>query len=102
MLLDKNELKPSTFSETSIHPKSPLEVFDNFIYAIEFEAGKYYLSRFDATLKRMTKSDQEVLPDSTITIYGKKVYINARVEGGLVEIRIFNKDDLKFIKKTQT
>ncbi len=102
VLLDKNELKPSTFSETNIHPKSPLEVFDNFIYAIEFEAGKYYLSRFDATLKRMTKSDQEVLPDSTITIYGKKVYINARVEGGLVEIRIFNKDDLKFIKKTQT
>jgi hypothetical protein len=102
VLLDKNELKPSTFSETGIHPKSPLEVFDNFIYAIEFESGKYYISRFDATLKRMTRSDQEVLPDSTITIYGKKVYVNARVEGGFVEIRIFNKDDLKFIKKTQT
>jgi hypothetical protein len=102
VLLDKNELKPSTFSEVNINPKSPLEVFDNFIYAIESEGGKYYLSRFDATLKRMTRSDQEVLPDSTITIYGKKVYINARVEGGFVEIRIFNKDDLKFIKKTQT
>ncbi len=102
VLLDKNELKPSTFSEVTIHPKSPLEVFDNFIYAIEFENGKYFLSRFDSTLKRMTKSDQEILPDSTITIFGKKVYVNARVEGGLVEIRIFNKDDLKFLKKTQT
>jgi hypothetical protein len=102
VLLDKNELKPSTFSDVTIHPKSPLEVLDNFIYAIEFENGKYFLSRFDSTLKRMTKSDQEILPDSTITIFGKKVYVNARVEGGLVEIRIFNKDDLKFLKKTQT
>jgi hypothetical protein len=41
-------------------------------------------------------------PDSTITVFGKKIYINARVEGGFVEIRVFNKDDLKFIKKTQT
>ena len=102
VLLDKKELKPSMFSDSGIHSKSPLEVFDNFIYAIEFENGKYYLSRFDGNLKRMTRSDQEILPDSTITIFGKKVYINARVEGGFVEIRVFNKDDLKFIKKTQT
>ncbi|NBU99099.1 MAG: hypothetical protein EBS19_12970, partial [Spirochaetia bacterium] len=92
----------SMFSDSGIYPKSPLEVFDNFIYAIEFENGKYYLSRFDANLKRMTRSDQEILPDSTITVFGKKIYINARVEGGFVEIRVFNKDDLKFIKKTQT
>lgn len=102
VLLDKKELKPSIFSDSGIHSKSPLEVFDNLIYAIEFENGKYYLSRFDSNLKRMTRSDQEVLPDSTITIFGKKVYVNARVEGGFVEIRVFNKDDLKFIKKTQT
>jgi predicted nucleic acid-binding Zn-ribbon protein len=102
VLLDKKELKPSMFSDSGIHSKSPLEVFDNLIYAIEFENGKYYLSRFDANLKRMTRSDQEILPDSTITVFGKKIYINARVEGGFVEIRVFNKDDLKFIKKTQT
>jgi len=102
VLLDKKELKTSMFSDSGIYPKSPLEVFDNFIYAIEFENGKYYLSRFDANLKRMTRSDQEILPDSTITVFGKKIYINARVEGGFVEIRVFNKDDLKFIKKTQT
>jgi len=64
------------------------------------ENTKYYLSRFDADLKRTTRSDMDILPESTITVFGKKIYVSARVEGGLVEIRVFNKDDLKFIKKT--
>lgn len=102
VLLDKKELKPSRFSDAGINPKSPLEVFDNQIYAIEMDGGKYYLSRFDQDLKRITKSDTEILPDSTITVFGKKIYITSRVEAGIMEIRVFNKDDLKFIKKTQT
>lgn len=102
VLLDKKELKPARFSDAGVNPKSPLEVFDNQIYAIEMDGGKYFLSRFDQDLKRITKSDTEILPDSTITVFGKKIYVAARVEAGIVEIRVFNKDDLKFIKKTQT
>jgi hypothetical protein len=72
------------------------------IVATQNPANNEYIGRTESSPALRHRSLRVVLPEYTITIYGKKVYINARVEGGFVEIRIFNKDDLKFIKKTQT
>jgi hypothetical protein len=40
--------------------------------------------------------------DLYLTFYGKKIYVTGKAENGnAVDIRIFNKDDLKFITKIQ-
>ncbi|MCB1141964.1 MAG: hypothetical protein KDK54_06975 [Leptospiraceae bacterium] len=100
ILLSKKNLKPSGNSEVNVYTKSFLEINENFLYAIENDNGKYYLSRFDKNLKRILRTDQDVQANSVITIYGNKIYTNGTNEAGKVEIKVFNKEDLKFLKKT--
>jgi hypothetical protein len=101
ILLGKKDLKPSGYSEVNVYQRSFMEISENNLYAIESDNGKYYLSRFDMNLKRILRTDVDVSADSVITIYGSKIYTNGRNEAGKVEIKVFNKADLKFLKKTQ-
>lgn len=102
VLLSRSDLKPIAFSDTDVYQKTILDVQQNFLYAVEVENGKHYLAKYDKTLKRILRTDQEIFPDANITFFGKKVYISGKNEGGKVEFKIFNKEDLKFLKKVQT
>jgi len=101
VLLSRIDLKPIGVSDVDVYQKTVLEINDNFLYAVEVENGKHYLAKFDKNLKRLNRTDQEIIPDGTITFYGKKIYISGKNESGKVEFKIFNRDDLKFIKKAQ-
>ncbi len=79
-----------------------MEIRGDYLYAIENLDGKFYLTRFDKNLKSLTRSKEEINPDSNISFYGTKIYVSGKNENGQVEFKIFNKEDLSFVKKTQS
>jgi hypothetical protein len=101
VLLKKNDLKVVGNSEVNVYHKTPIEIRGDFLYAIENLDGKFYLTRFDGNLKSLTRSKEEVNPDSIITFYDNKIYVSTKKENGQVEFKVFKKEDLSFIKKTQ-
>ena len=102
VLLRKNDLKVVGNSEVNVYHKTPIEIRGDFLYAIENLDGKFYLTRFDLSLKSLTRSKEEVNPDSIITFYDNKIYVSSKKENGQIEFKVFNKSDLSFMKKTQT
>ena len=101
VLLRKNDLKVVGNSEVNVYHKTPIEIRGDFLYAIENLDGKFYLTRFDQNLKSLTRSKEEVNPDSIITFYDNKIYVSSKKENGQIEFKVFKKEDLSFIKKTQ-
>ena len=101
-LMSKTDLKEVGKSTSNVFSRTVIEIVGDELYAFEFEKGGYYISKFDKSLRRILKSDKEINPDSNLTFYGKKIYVTGKAENGnAVDIRIFNKDDLKFITKIQ-
>jgi hypothetical protein len=101
VFLKKNDLKIVGNSEVNVYHKTPIEIRGDFLYAIENLDGKFYLTRFDQNLKSLTRSKEEVNPDSIITFYDNKIYVSSKKENGQIEFKVFKKEDLSFIKKTQ-
>lgn len=101
VLLKKNDLKVIGNSDANVYHKTPIEIRGDFLYAIENLDGKFYLTRFDLNLKSLTRSKEEVNPDSVITFYDNKIYVSGKKENGQIEFKVFKKEDLSFIKKTQ-
>lgn len=101
VLLRKNDLKAIGNSEVNVYHKTPIEIRGDFLYAIENLDGKFYLTRFDQNLKSLTRSKEEVNPDSIITFYDNKIYVSSKKENGQIEFKVFKKEDLSFVKKTQ-
>jgi hypothetical protein len=101
VLLRKNDLKVVSNSGVNVYHKTPIEIRGDFLYAIENLDGKFYLTRFDQNLKSLTRSKEEVNPDSIITFYDNKIYVSSKKENGQIEFKVFKKEDLSFIKKTQ-
>ncbi|HMV42452.1 MAG TPA: P83/100 family protein [Leptospiraceae bacterium] len=101
-LISKKDLKEVGKSTTNVFSRTVIEVMGDELYAFEFEKGNYYISKYDKSLRRIMKSDRDINPDSNLTFYGKNIYVTGKAEtGNAVDIRIFNKDDLKFIAKIQ-
>ena len=101
-LMSKKDLKEVGKSTSNIFSRTVIEIIGEELYAFEFEKGAYYISKFDKSLRRILKSDKEINPDSNLTFYGKKIYVTGKAENGnSVDIRVFNKEDLKFISKIQ-
>jgi hypothetical protein len=99
-LINKKDLKEAGKSISNVFSRTIIEIIGEELYAFEFEKGSYYISKFDKGLRRLIRSDREINPDSNLTFYGKKIYVTGKAEtGNAVDIRIFNKDDLKFIGK---
>ncbi len=101
VLLRQNDLKVVGNSEVNVYHKTPIEIRGDFLYAIENLDGKFYLTRFDLNLKSLTRSKEEVNPDSIITFFDNKVYVSGKKENGQIEFKVFKKEDLSFVKKTQ-
>ncbi len=101
-LINKKDLKEAGKSTTNVFSRTVIEIIGEELYAFEFDKGGYYISKFDKGLRRLIRSDKEINPDSNLTFYGKKIYVTGKAEtGNAVDIRVFNKDDLKFITKIQ-
>ncbi len=99
--IDKDSLKLIKMSEVNVFWRTPLIVKGEELYAFEEENGKVYFSKFDKELKRVLRSDTEVSPNSNVTFYGQKIYITGKEDSSNTDIKIFKKDDLKFLKKIQ-
>ncbi|XDD50026.1 P83/100 family protein [Leptospira sp. WS92.C1] len=100
ILIDQETLKPTISAEDNIFWRSPMIVKGDEIYAFEEVEEKYYLSRFGKDLKKQAKSSDEISPNSNVTFYGEKIYVTGKEEGsGNIQITVFNKADLKLIKK---
>lgn len=100
ILIDQETLKPVLFAEDNIFWRSPMIIKGDEIYAFEEVEEKYYLSRFGKDLKKQAKSSEEISPNSNVTFYGEKIYVTGKEErSGNIQITVFNKADLKLIKK---
>ncbi|MDX1960869.1 MAG: P83/100 family protein [Leptospiraceae bacterium] len=99
VLLSHKNLKPSGKSEVFVYNKTILEISDGYLYATEKDNGRFYLSKFDSNLKRILRSEKEISAETTLIFYGEKIYTTGKGENGQTEIKIFTKEDLKFIKK---
>ncbi|TGL63265.1 P83/100 family protein [Leptospira sarikeiensis] len=100
ILIDQETLKPAIWSEDSVFWRSPMIIKGDEVYAFEERNGKYFFSRYDKTLKKTAGSEEEISPNSNVTFFGEKIYVTGKEEGsGKTEIAVFNKADLKLIKK---
>ncbi|ALO27865.1 MULTISPECIES: P83/100 family protein [Leptospira] len=100
ILIDQETLKPTLSATDNIFWRSPMIVKGDEIYAFEEVEEKYYLSRFGKDLKKQAKSSEEISPNSNVTFYGEKIYVTGKEESsGSIQITVFNKADLKLIKK---
>ncbi|HNF14401.1 MAG TPA: P83/100 family protein, partial [Leptospiraceae bacterium] len=103
VLLGSRNLARAGNSEVKVYIKTHMEVNGEFLYAVEQDKGKYYYARFDKNLKREVRTSAEINPDSTIVFYGRKIYIYGKSpDTGNIEIKVFDRETLKFLKKTQS
>lgn len=93
-LLNTDTLKAEYTGTENIFWRSFIEVRGDYIYAIVKKDGKYYLGKFDKTLKLQSISLEAVHEDSFISFYNNYVYINNFDK----KIMVLNLEDLKFIK----
>lgn len=99
ILIDQETLKPTVWSKDSVFWRSPMILKGEEVYAFEERNGKYFLARFDKSLKKMAGTEEEISPNSNVTFFGDKIYVTGKEEGaGSTQITVFNKADLKLIK----
>ncbi len=94
MLLDRETLKQSKRGKDDIFWRSFVEIRDGFIYAIMVENGKYYLGRYDGSLERTARSQEQVSENTFISFYGEYVYINRHDK----KILVLKKEDLSLVE----
>jgi hypothetical protein len=96
-LVDKDTLKAKTYGGDNIFWRSFIEIRDGYIYALVNDNGRYYLGRFDGSLKLAAKSKVELSEDTFISFFDSFIYINRRDKS----IIVLNKEDLAFIGDVQ-
>lgn len=89
-LLDIESLESINAGANNVFWRSFVVVRDNFIYVIIIDKDKYYLAKFDNSLRMVAQSDEEISEDTFITFYKDYVFINAKDK----EIVVFNINDL--------
>ncbi len=94
VLLDRETLKESKRGKDDIFWRSFVEIRDGFIYAIMVENGKYYLGRYDSSLERTARSQEQVSENTFISFYGEYVYINRYDK----RILVLKKADLSLVE----
>lgn len=95
VLLDPETVEPKIIGKDNIFWRSFVEFKDNFLYAITIINGKYYLGKFNRNLEKVGVSDIEVDPDSFITFYEGKIFINDKYKN----IVVLDESNLKKISQ---
>ncbi len=96
ILLDRKDLKVVNRGTNNIFWRSFVEIRKNFIFAIFIQNGKYFLGKFDLSMKLVAKSEEELHQDTFITFYGDKIYVNNSKKNILVMDKTLKK--IKVIK----
>lgn len=96
-LVDKDTLEAKIFGEDNVFWRSFIEIRDGFIYAITYDNGIYRLGRFDANLKLVAKSKEDLSENTFISFWENYIYINRRDK----TIIVLNKEDLSFIDEVK-
>lgn len=96
-LVDKDTLQAKIYGDDNVFWRSFIEIRDGFIYAITYDSGKYYLGRFDGSLKLVAKSKVELSENTFISFWDNYIYINRQDK----KIIVLNKEDLSFIDEVK-
>jgi len=94
VILDRETLKESKRGKDDIFWRSFVEIRDGFIYSVMVENGKYYLGRYDGSLERTARSQEQVSENTFISFYGEYVYINRHDK----KILVLKKGDLSLVE----
>jgi multidrug efflux pump subunit AcrA (membrane-fusion protein) len=86
-LLDPLSLEATLYSSEEISPDSALAAAAGRIYAVVRRQGTLYLGCFDADLRLVARSEEEVEADSSLTVSGDSVYVNA-AGGGVLRLSV--------------
>lgn len=82
--VDPESLEVIHKNDENIAPESLLWFNENSFYAIVSSGGKYYLSRFDANLKKQAQSSAAVHPFSTVNIQGNVLLIQSSDDDSII------------------
>jgi hypothetical protein len=82
MFLDEKSLAVTKQSEEEIFKNTKVETQGGALYAVVKRGGRYFLGKFDASLKLVAQSADEVNPYTPLTVYGPYFYVQAK--SGLV------------------
>lgn len=100
--LDLDNLAIMQTSKEKVYWRSALIVKGkgSALFVIERIKGKYYLSRFNKNLKRVTVSSINISKDSHITFYKNKIYVTGALgkDSNKMNIYVLNRADLKLLK----
>ena len=77
MFLDDKTLAVTKQSDEEVFKNGKVEIQGNAIFAVVKRGGRYYLGRFDPSLKLTNKTEVEVNPYTPVTIYGPYCYVQA-------------------------
>jgi len=83
ILLDPQELNEAKSSTENVYPNTYILNYNKFIYAVVSKRGKYFLGKFDDSLKLAEQSETEIAPDSYITVFNNNIYANLK-DGSIV------------------
>ncbi len=89
-LLDLKTLEPKETGPDAVFFRSFVEIRDDLVYAILNRGDAYYLGKFGADMKTTAVSTDKVDPDSFISFFGDKIYINREDK----KILVLKKEDL--------
>jgi hypothetical protein len=96
-LVDKDTLEAKIYGSDNVFWRSFIEIRDGYIYAIIYDSDKYYLGRFDGSLKLTARSKEELSENTFISFWDNYIYINRQDK----TIIVLNKDDLTFIDEVR-
>ena len=96
-LVDKDTLAAKIYGNDNVFWRSFIEIRDGYIYAIIYDNDKYYLGRFDGSLKLTAKSKEELSENTFISFWDNYIYINRQDK----TIIVLNKDDLTYIDEVK-
>jgi multidrug efflux pump subunit AcrA (membrane-fusion protein) len=86
-LLDPLSLEARLTSSEEIYPDTALAVAAGRIYAVTRRQNGYYLGAFDGDLRLLASSEEKVAADSSLTVSGDSVYVNAAA-GGVLRLSV--------------
>ncbi|MBN1409933.1 MAG: hypothetical protein JW969_03755 [Spirochaetales bacterium] len=94
-LLDLDTLEIKKTSEDEIFHRSFVEIKEKEIFAVAHIGTNYRLGKYDLDLKRLAISEEYIDPETFVSFYGDRLYVNSADK----QILVLSKKDLSLIGK---
>lgn len=93
-LLDLKTLELIATGKENIFHRSFVEIVNNHSYAVNIVDNNYYLAKFNADMKLVARSKDQVDPNTFISFYKDRIYVNSLKR----DILALNSSDLSTIE----